>query len=115
MAGKEIGFIHRLSPRKRSCAGNPYFDFNLQMEAGAKKVIAYGEKYYDQVKELSICKSPVKLVKIRQDDKNIIINEESRIEKVAIYDINFEYQDDMQTSSGSKSIGIKELKEKGDD
>ena len=51
---RKLGFIHNVSPAKKSIKGNPYYYLVLQIgENESTKIIGYKQEVYDKMNELS--------------------------------------------------------------
>ncbi|XP_068712523.1 uncharacterized protein [Montipora foliosa] len=98
--GNKHGFIHNLSPLKRSRGkGVHWFDFHLQTSpTKVQRVLAFNAPAHQQMQHFQDTKTPVflKNLIIKQDESDWIFNQQSSVSVAPNSDITFNYKEQLQ-------------------
>ena len=111
------GYIHNLSPVKRSRNQNQWFDFDLQTSPlKSRRVVGFNIANHSILQEHEASKTAVTLKNTKQNNNNdIIFNQQSTVRVTPTFDIDFDYQpiDKAQKTEPStrpaKKIKLEEL------
>ena len=105
----ERGFIHNLSPVKKSKSGKTnWFEFTLQTSpVKTKRVVGYNTSSHNELKELEHSKSPVVLINTKEDKSgDVIFNQMSTARSASTSDVGFDYDVLQQSAEASSSLSI---------
>ena len=93
-------------PTKKYIKGNLYYNLVLQIgENESMKIIAYNQKMYDKVKELSEKQSPVKIeTKVSQKDNSLFFNDDCNVYSAESYDVLFKYNNQIKLSPSDSCV-----------
>lgn len=98
--GSKHGFIHNLSPLKRSRGkGVHWFDFHLQTSpTKVQRVLAFNAPAHQQIQHFQNTKTPVflKNLIIKEDENDWIFNQQSNVSVAPNSDITFTYKEQLQ-------------------
>lgn len=99
------GFIHTLSPLKRS-KKTDWFEFHLQTSPSkVQRVVGFNIPSHSTFSEHNESKTPVLLsnTKKNHSNKDIIFNQQSVVRSAPAFDIDFDYSPDIAASESSSS------------
>lgn len=99
------GFIHNLSPVKRS-KRTDWFDFHLQTSPSkVQRVVGFNIPSHSTFSGHNKSKTPVLLSNTKKNDSNkdIIFNQQSIVRSAPAFDIDFDYSPDIAASESSSS------------
>ena len=87
------GYIHNLSPVKRSRNQNQWFDFDLQTSPlKSRRVVGFNIANHSILQEHEASNTAVTLKNTKQNNNNdIIFNQQSTVRVTPTFDIDFDY------------------------
>ena len=98
------GFVHNLSPIKRSKSKSQWYDFTLQTSpTKVRRVVGFNIPSHSSLMEYQESKNPI-VLKNTQESKegtDIIFNQQSTVRYAPAFDIDFEYSTDLASSSST--------------
>lgn len=99
------GYIHNLSPIKRSRNQNQWFDFDLQTSPSKlRRVVGFNTANHSTLQEHEESKTAVTLKNTKENNNNqIIFNQQSIVRVTPTFDIDFDYQPMNQSPKSAAS------------
>ena len=86
------GFIHTVSPMKKAKKGTQYFHCTLQTSpTKTLKVVGFDQTTHNQCQHFETTGNPVKLVNVREDNGQILVNQQSTLLQMSNSDVTFQY------------------------
>lgn len=102
----EYGFVHNLSPIKKSRNNSEWYQFELQTSPiKTTRVVGFNIPSHSKLKDFETSKTPVLLNNIKPKDNEIIFNQQSSLNAAANSDVPFDYvQQDKPENSCSNAL-----------
>lgn len=88
----ECGYIHNVSPVKKSKSNHQWYEFQFQTSSDVKRVVAFNIPSYSNLRHDEQNKVPVQLKNlIVKEDKNCIFNQQSVVNQASSSDVRFQH------------------------
>lgn len=88
----ECGYIHNVSPVKKSKSNHQWYEFQFQTSSDVKRVVAFNIPSYSNLRHDEQNKVPVQLKNlIVKEDNNCILNQQSVVNQASSSDVRFQH------------------------
>eukprot|EP00112_Aurelia_sp_Birch-Aquarium-sp1_P017838 Seg4175.4 transcript_id=Seg4175.4/GoldUCD/mRNA.D3Y31 product="hypothetical protein" protein_id=Seg4175.4/GoldUCD/D3Y31 len=105
-----VGYVHRLSPLKKSQNKNTYFDLCLQTKSSTYRTVCFSPEKHDYFKTSTEATSPVKITRPQKKmnefthENEIIVSKRAKLEEPSSDEVDFEYDESLSKAEDNADV-----------